>query len=528
MSCRTDSRRSCAARFAVWLVLFASAVSAVSGCVEERCYANSDCKAPRICLRTGYCGYECSNDTDCGPGMQCSSHTCQPLAASAIECPADMVKVGNGFCIDRFEASRPDATGSSAGQVEDAGAVSQPGVLPWEVPDNATARAACQQAGKDLCSPQQWSAACEGPGETVYGYGDTYEPATCNGIDRAGISGFGLLPTGAMPECRNGWGAFDMNGNLWEHVLGGDNTTVRGGAYNCKDSQTLHRCDYVPGNWEPAARGFRCCLIPTNADAGVPVDASLQDATPLDASTDQACATNDASDDAPSDAPTPDVAWPDVIDSSSDTPAGQCPEDMVLIGSFCMDIYEASRFDATSDNAGSIPVATSRAGVLPWQGVDLEIARAGCNAAGKRLCRLDEWIDSCGGPEGWAYSYGDHYDPAICNGIDTYCRCESASCAPVAACPYPHCYDISSPEGGGPCGADFQVLPTGSLSGCHNSYGVFDITGNVWELTDSNDGLLHFRGGAYNCTDSEALHRCDHDGIWGPSARGFRCCKDPS
>jgi formylglycine-generating enzyme required for sulfatase activity len=56
---------------------------------------------------------------------------------------------------------------------------------------------------------------------------------------------------------------------------------------------------------------------------------------------------------------------------------------------------------------------------------------------------------------------------------------------------------------------------------------VYDINGNVWELADTNDGLEHFRGGAYNCSDSEALHRCDHDGTWGPSARGFRCCKDP-
>jgi len=49
----------------------------------------------------------------------------------------------------------------------------------------------------------------------------------------------------------------------------------------------------------------------------------------------------------------------------------------------------------------------------------------------------------------------------------------------------------------------------------------------VWELTDSTDGLEHFRGGAYNCGNSMALHRCDHDGTWGPSARGFRCCAAP-
>ncbi|MCU0694734.1 MAG: hypothetical protein MUF54_25430 [Polyangiaceae bacterium] len=54
------------------------------------------------------------------------------------------------------------------------------------------------------------------------------------------------------------------------------------------------------------------------------------------------------------------------------------------------------------------------------------------------------------------------------------------------------------------------------------------MSGNVWELADTQDGVEHFRGGAYNCADSEALHRCDHDGTWGPSAKGFRCCKDSS
>jgi hypothetical protein len=53
------------------------------------------------------------------------------------------------------------------------------------------------------------------------------------------------------------------------------------------------------------------------------------------------------------------------------------------------------------------------------------------------------------------------------------------------------------------------------------------MNGNVWEVVHSTDGQDHFRGGAYNCLDSEALHRCDYDATWGPSARGFRCCATP-
>jgi len=72
------------------------------------------------------------------------------------------------------------------------------------------------------------------------------------------------------------------------------------------------------------------------------------------------------------------------------------------------------------------------------------------------------------------------------------------------------------------CGAAFKVQPTGSFPDCTNEYGVYDINGNVWELDSSSDG--HYRGGAYNCSDSEYLHRCTFFSK-NISAKGFRCCK---
>ena len=198
-----------------------------------------------------------------------------------------------------------------------------------------------------------------------------------------------------------------------------------------------------------------------------------------------------------------------------------CPADMVAIDDhFCMDVYEASRPDATADSGGTDDSrATSRPGVRPWFPVSLEQARRACQAADKRLCRLEEWLPACQGPDRTVYVYGDEYDPSICNSIDTFCHCgPDSSCADEDPCPFPHCR--------GTCGADFRVMPTGSFPDCINAWGVFDVTGNVWELADSDDGQEHFRGGAYNCGDSEALHRCDHDGTWGPSAKGFRCCSD--
>jgi hypothetical protein len=114
-----------------------------------------------------------------------------------------MVAIVGSYCVDIYEAARPDATAVSAGS--DASlAVSRAGVLPWQVADNSTAAAACAAAGKRLCTADEWETACRGPLRTVYGYGDTYDPTACNGIDTFGHSGFHLLPTGALAGCTNG------------------------------------------------------------------------------------------------------------------------------------------------------------------------------------------------------------------------------------------------------------------------------------------------------------------------------------
>ena len=239
---------------------------AVGGClVDQRCESSEDCPSSKVCSQQGRCVWECTTAEECGPGFTCEGHLCVPAEIQEIVCPPDMVKVGDIFCIDRHEASRPDATTESAG-LDETVAVSRPGVLPWTLDDNnPVADAACAAAGKRLCTSFEWELACRGPAMTVYGYGNSYDEKICNGIDTFGPSGVKLLPTGAFEECVNGWGAYDMNGNLWEHVAGGDGTKVRGGAYNCIDSMSLHRCDYVPRTWVPSALGFRCCLTPEGA-----------------------------------------------------------------------------------------------------------------------------------------------------------------------------------------------------------------------------------------------------------------------
>jgi hypothetical protein len=204
-----------------------------------------------------------------------------------------------------------------------------------------------------------------------------------------------------------------------------------------------------------------------------------------------------------------------------------CPADMVPIcGAYCFDVYEASRPDATEQEPGvDGSQATSRAGVLPWYSSDSaamnpDLARVACEAAGKRLCTPAEWELVCATTEGWAYSYGDAYSASTCNGIDAFCDCDQDG-EPDGEAAYPHCRDA--------CDTDLHVTPTGAFSACTNAFGAFDVNGNVWEVVATDDGFNHYRGGAYNCSDSERLHRCDYDGVEDggfPSAKGFRCCAD--
>ena len=56
---------------------------------------------------------------------------------------------------------------------------------------------------------------------------------------------------------------------------------------------------------------------------------------------------------------------------------------------FCIDAYEASR-----DGNG---LAQSVAGATPWTNITWTDARTACEAVGKRLCTIREWIDACRG-----------------------------------------------------------------------------------------------------------------------------------
>jgi hypothetical protein len=238
-------------------------------------------------------------------------------------CGADMVDVGGRFCIDRYEASLVDVRlarpispyfAPRRGDVRSAfdaflgttpkdapelprppvweldeafapKAMSMPGVLPNGYVSGLLAKVACENAGKRLCTANEWVSACRGERNQQFPYGPRYEALACNVYREAhpaavlwgnasrnhldprlnlvnGDAGPLLRPTGETTRCRSDWGpdgVFDMVGNLdeWVDEPGG---AFLGGFYA---RATMNGCDARvtehPPEYFDYSTGIRCC-----------------------------------------------------------------------------------------------------------------------------------------------------------------------------------------------------------------------------------------------------------------------------
>ncbi len=248
---------------------------------------------------------------------------------SAGPCPSDMVLVAGLFCIDRYEVHLVDSESGRtlsphypptqkftkqlfeywvqkaprsrmslgrkipvpeppAFQLTDVfmpQAESRAGVLPSGYLSQKKARAACENAGKRLCTRGEWVRACRGQANRPFPYGERYRDGICNvhrknhpasllhgnssenhTDPRLGLTedeaGPLLRRTGATPECVSRWGAdgiYDMVGNLdeWVDEPGG---TFVGGFYS---RATREGCDAAIETHSPSyfdySLGTRCC-----------------------------------------------------------------------------------------------------------------------------------------------------------------------------------------------------------------------------------------------------------------------------
>ncbi len=214
--------------------------------------------------------------------------------ATPSSCPPAMVEVDSIFCIDQAEAALEERIGDSwspsspylAVDGRTVRAVVALGTMPQAYISGDEAEAACQAAGKRLCSSEEWLRACQGPNGWTWPYGDEYREGACNDdyagshpvVDYFGTStgiwdtesmndpGINQQPGtvsagGSFAECQSAWGAFDLHGNLHEWVAEAEGT-FRGGFYadasingqGCGYQTTAHDRGY-----HDYSTGFRCC-----------------------------------------------------------------------------------------------------------------------------------------------------------------------------------------------------------------------------------------------------------------------------
>jgi sulfatase modifying factor 1 len=213
-------------------------------------------------------------------------------------CTDGMTSILGKFCIDQFEASTVEMLGKGKTRPHSAflavdglkvKAVSRRGVKPQGHISRDQAASACENAGKRLCSDDEWLLACKGKRPTQYPYGEARHAGRCNDV---GVSSFNLYygaagaeppqemytftnmndprlnqvkgslaPTGSFRSCKNKFGVYDMVGNLHEWT-GAKGATFRGGYYldtqingeGCDYRTTAHAAKY-----HDYSTGFRCC-----------------------------------------------------------------------------------------------------------------------------------------------------------------------------------------------------------------------------------------------------------------------------
>jgi hypothetical protein len=214
-------------------------------------------------------------------------------------CPSDMALIESRFCVDRYEGSLLEIASDGErpfspyepvdGHV--VRAVSVAGVFPQGYISGLQAQDACARSGKRLCRAAEWRKACAGPQMQTFGYSDTRQRGRCNDAGRSPMleifhlggdsdrsmwdpirmndTRLNQLPgslarTGDHPSCTNGYGVFDMVGNLHEWV-DDPSGTFQGGYYldttingeGCGYRTTAHEFAY-----HDYSTGFRCCADP--------------------------------------------------------------------------------------------------------------------------------------------------------------------------------------------------------------------------------------------------------------------------
>jgi hypothetical protein len=316
------------------------------------------------------------------------------------------------------------------------------------------------------------------------------------------------------------------------------------------------RCSIVDDGHPPPAPELATTEAPPPEAPGTPTPLSAAATTDAGSPTDAGSTTHAAASPPPVDSKTASAtadAIPAVAAASEPTP---CPDDMALIGRFCVDRYEAH---LVADVGGVITAhpyhkrlepgvlyrARSAAGVFPQGYISRVEAKAACEASGKRLCSRREWLRACKGSGDQMYPYGGHGKRGQCNTGKNHLLTEMFGRNPKGGFKYEEHFnspDLNQTPG--------FLARAGEYAGCTSELNVYDMVGNLHEwVSDSVDqsfldlmdaeeverreqpwstGNGVFMGGFYSTT-SELGPGCyyttvAHEPRYHDYSTGFRCC----
>ncbi|MEK6809666.1 MAG: SUMF1/EgtB/PvdO family nonheme iron enzyme, partial [Nanoarchaeota archaeon] len=234
------------------------------------------------------------------------------------QCPPGMIKTGS-LCIDQYEAMLVDKnTGvvwspycSPGNEISRLRAVSIAGAIPQSTVSQLEAKQACANAGKRLCTAQEWQSTCQGADGNKYPYGASQQKGACNDeliytlahatertvttycptwkqYSKTGIytdTPWMISPitnqlpgtlaaAGSFQECKTPEIVYDLVGNLDEWVDGTKTCTSGGATYTCgsflggfyarsEKKDGAGGCTYSTTAHGPSysdySLGFRCC-----------------------------------------------------------------------------------------------------------------------------------------------------------------------------------------------------------------------------------------------------------------------------
>jgi sulfatase modifying factor 1 len=220
-------------------------------------------------------------------------------------------------------------------------------------------------------------------------------------------------------------------------------------------------------------------------------------------------------------------------------PGSPCFEGQVRIESFCIDQYEAFVVELDEHGherphspyavIGDLRVRAKVArGVVPQAYISQVQAAHACAEAGKRLCKPDEYVRACRGPnKNDLYPYGGmQRKPSACNeGKGSFVA--QAFGQDFFKLTYDNFNDPKlnqMPHG---------LAPTGSYPKCVSPDGVYDMVGNLHEWVDEPpdvNGHGRFRGGWYGDAENNGpgcfYVTSKHEPTYHDYSTGFRCCAD--